>query len=355
MALGIRWRSAVHQAEDLQCLNDGQYGSRPRRSAVDPVILEEVQYEISRATRTSLAITSYDAMVCYDRIVPSVAMLASRKYGVAPMVTRMNAETLRAAKYRLKTETGMADKGYTHEDEVHPIYGTGQGSTNSPAIWCFISSTLFDCYDELAHTAEYFDPTHNLEIEVGMTGFVDDCGGQTTERCLDPVENHERLRARVEHNAQAWTNLLSASGGALELTKCSCHMVEWQFSIQGAPVLVSKIKTKPILVQVTDPHTRKIHQVHVLSPFQAHKTLGHHKEPAGTQATQFKSLKSKSDTITEFLWQHQLSRVEAWTYYYACYLPAVAGVSALGLQHDGTTVGNSPTQSYVHHCGPLWI
>ena len=74
MALGIKWRAAMHQAEDLKCLNDGQYGSRPNRRATDPVFLEEIQYEISRATRTSLAITSYDTMACYDQIIPSVAM-----------------------------------------------------------------------------------------------------------------------------------------------------------------------------------------------------------------------------------------------------------------------------------------
>jgi hypothetical protein len=52
-----------------------------------------------------------------------------------------------------------------------------------------------------------------------MTGFVDDCGGQVTERGGDASDDRERLRSKVEHNAQSWTNLLSASGGALELTK----------------------------------------------------------------------------------------------------------------------------------------
>lgn len=51
LALGVKWRAAMHQAEDLHLLNEGQYGSRPRRNATDPVIIEELQYEISRATR----------------------------------------------------------------------------------------------------------------------------------------------------------------------------------------------------------------------------------------------------------------------------------------------------------------
>ena len=51
MVLGLKWRVALYQAEALQTLNDGQYGSRPRRNAVDPVMIEELQFELSRVTR----------------------------------------------------------------------------------------------------------------------------------------------------------------------------------------------------------------------------------------------------------------------------------------------------------------
>lgn len=43
LALGIKWRMAMYQAEALKVLNDGQYGSRPRRNATDPVFIEELQ------------------------------------------------------------------------------------------------------------------------------------------------------------------------------------------------------------------------------------------------------------------------------------------------------------------------
>ena len=191
LALGLKWRVAMQQAEDFRCLNAGQYGSRAHHNAVDPVMVEELQYEISRASRSSVAVISYDAMACYDRIIPVVAMLASRKFGVPLSVTLMVANMLKDANYRLKMETGLATQGYSHDEQL-PIYGTGQGSGNSPAIWCFISSTLFDCYDELANKALYFDPTKNLEIELGMTGYVDDCGGQTNELVHRSEGEHQK-------------------------------------------------------------------------------------------------------------------------------------------------------------------
>ncbi len=81
MVLGLKWRMAVYQAKALKQLNDGQYGSRPQRNAIDPVMLEELQLELSRATRRTLIQTNYDAASCYDLIIPNFAMLASRQFG----------------------------------------------------------------------------------------------------------------------------------------------------------------------------------------------------------------------------------------------------------------------------------
>jgi hypothetical protein len=129
-------------SEAGQTLNSGQYGSRPSRGAHDPVFIEEFQLEISRASRKTLLQTNYDATSCYDRIIPNLAALVSPKYGVPLPVVMANVKTLQAAKYKLKTELGLSDQWYTHNTD-QPIYGTGQGSGNSPMIWCFLSSVLF--------------------------------------------------------------------------------------------------------------------------------------------------------------------------------------------------------------------
>ena len=88
------------------------------------------------------------------------------------------------------------------------------------------------------------------------------------------------------------------------------------------PVLTN-LKSEVPAMTVTDPHTNTTCELEYLNPYSAHKTLGCYKEPAGTQVTQFKQLKEKSDSITSFLWSTPLARGEAWTYYTACYLPSV--------------------------------
>jgi hypothetical protein len=73
-----------------------------------------------------------------------------------------------------------------------------------------------------------------------------------------------------------------------------------------------------------DPNTKITHWLQYLSPYEAHKTLGYLKEPAGTQKQQGRFLRLRSDQLTEFLRSTALTREEAWTFYFACYLPSVA-------------------------------
>lgn len=230
---------------------------------------------------------------------------------------------LEHAEYRIRTDLGVS-VGYIHSNDF-PIYGTGQGSGNSPMIWCFLSSVLFHCYDDLAYAASYCNPDRSHQMEVGMVGFVDDSNGQTNNFMrTETVTTLPTTVHKLQHNAQAWSDMLGASGGALELSKCSCHLLVWKFGTKGDPVLVNTRQSLTHPVEVTDPLTKAEHALTFLSPYTAHKTLGHYKEPAGNQrAEQFRQLRKKSHTATESLWKCFLTPVEAWTYYYACYLPSI--------------------------------
>ncbi|KAI2503136.1 hypothetical protein MHU86_11327 [Fragilaria crotonensis] len=324
LILGIKWRSAMHVAEVSRWLNEGQFGSRKRRNAIDPVLVEELQYEISRATRRSVLLTNYDAASCYDRILPNLAALVSRKFGVHELVTKTNFDTLQKAEYRVRTELGLAEHGYRHSRE-HPIYGTGQGSGNSPAIWCMLSSVLFDCYEETSFLASYHDPTNSIATTIGLLGFVDDCNGQTNLfSAEDEHTSIDTLLSQAQHNAQKWAELLHTSGGALELSKCNCHMLKWIFTPQGAPVLSPKLTGEASKFKVIDPSSESEVEIPILSSYQAHKTLGHFKEPAGVQKAQARQLRKLCKEHVDFLWRTPLSRYEAQTFYKTSFLPSIS-------------------------------
>jgi hypothetical protein len=158
---------------------------------------------------------------------------------------------------------------------------------------------------------------------INMIGFVDDSNGQVDLFLSNESEEElQQLVKRAEYNAMTWSQLLRATGGALELSKCSYHVLHWQFASHGAPVLGNMMSNaQPITVP--DPLSGKKYTMEYLPPSVAHKTLGHCKEPMGIQKVQFQRLKEKSDQATEFLWTTHLTRQEAWTFYHSCYLPSV--------------------------------
>ena len=91
----------------------------------------------------------------------------------------------------------------------------------------------------------------------------------------------------------------------------------------GCPLLVPRHTTLQSDLQVHDHTSNTDHNLQILSAYEAHKTLGHYKAPAGMEHEQFLQLMKKSDDLTQFLWNCPLTRQEAWTFYYACYLPSV--------------------------------
>lgn len=94
--------------------------------------------------------------------------------------------------------------------------------------------------------------------------------------------------------------------------------------MSGAPVLVPAHSAAGVSIKVWDQQEEKDQHLQVLPAYAAHKTLGHYKDPAGTQKEQYWQLQKKSDAVTAFLWETPLTRLEAWTLFFACYLPSVS-------------------------------
>ena len=148
----MKWRQLLHSADEQKIIHDGQFGGRPGCEAQALTLLEEVKYDIAYLTRRTLFNFDNDASSCYDRIVVPFASVINRKYGLHRKIVAIHANTLQTARYHLKTAIGVSESYYTTCHQ-YPIHGTGQGSGNSPSIWLFISSTLFDIHSSLSHGA----------------------------------------------------------------------------------------------------------------------------------------------------------------------------------------------------------
>jgi hypothetical protein len=139
------------------------------------------------------------------------------------------------AVYRIKTQLGIFKGSYSHSDNS-PVFGTGQGSKSSTHIWNFNSSVLFDTYNRSAYGATYYSISGS-KLQIGMTGFVDDNNCNSREDAITHEDHSDGIISLMHFDAQVWHDLLWTSGGALELTKCQYHLMDWNFTIVGAPIL----------------------------------------------------------------------------------------------------------------------
>ena len=103
----------LHYGEKHEVLGEEQHGSRRTRMAIDAVMLKLLTYDNSRTYRSNLMTMDNDAKSCYDRIIISLAMLASRRLGMPATVARAHAETLRNMLHRIRTSHGVSDEAYS--------------------------------------------------------------------------------------------------------------------------------------------------------------------------------------------------------------------------------------------------
>lgn len=318
LLLAVKWRQALFHAEDHKLLNSGMYGSRPGKSAHDPAFMEVLQHETYRMSMKSGINFDLDAASCYDRILPNMAVISSRRMGMASTVTNVNALTLQSAKYHLKTQLGTSTTYYQHSPQS-PIYGTGQGSGNSPTIWCFVCSLLFDAFQSKAHGASFRDYYKSIILPLYMTGFVDDCAQRVNQFDADPQPSDTTLMTIMEKDAQLWNDLLWTSGGQLEPTKCSFHLIQSDWTSTGQPFLKGGIQRFPIYIQ----HNGQPLPAKQKSNYDAHKSLGCYISPAYTRTQPWKALTNKNETFAQLLESNFFSRSEAWTFYTSIYLPSI--------------------------------
>jgi hypothetical protein len=349
--LALYWKQMLQSSEARGSINAGQYGGRAGMEAQSLVFLEELKTEICYLSRKSLVNFDNDAASCYDRIIPSLASLIGRKKGLHRNIVYVHATTLQEAKYKLKTAMGVSDDFYQHCSS-YPIYGTGQGSTNSPVIWIIISSTLFDIHNQKAHGATFCSPDQSMSISFSIVGFVDDSNCQTNHFLSNDQQSCDDLIAAASSDAQLWADLLWLSGGYLELQKCSYHLIHFDFATTGRPFMTDT-KTLGPSITINDAKDNQILTIAKKAPGMPHKTLGHHKAPLGNGRTQKKVLQDKCNAAANSIMRSSLTAIEARHYYEAVFLPSVNYVlpQCFFSPSDLRSIGSKAQLAFVAKCG----
>ena len=317
LLLAVKWRQLLHYANLQGSINNGLFGGRPGCEAQSLVFLEELKYDTSYCSRRTLFNFDNDATSCYDRIIIALASIVNRKYGMHQRLVALHANTLQQARFHLRTINGISSESYSHCIEF-PIYGSGQGSGNSPAIWLFISSTLCDVHNRISHGASFTNPQGTETVKLSMVAFVDDSTGTYNDFQPQNEPSIHDMLPHAQQDCQSWNDLLWCSGGKLELPKCSYHVLRFEFLPNGTPHPKKKCDDLQLLVK--DAETGTMIHIPAKQADDPHKTLGHWKAPIETrQSQQLKALKAKAKDISILIGTGALSRHGADLAYHAMY------------------------------------
>jgi hypothetical protein len=109
-----------------------------------------------------------------------------------------------------------------------------------------------------------------------MTGFVDDCTQRVNDFHQSTQPDSTELLRLMTCDAQLWNNILWASGGALEQSKCSFHLIQTDWTRDGQPFLKGGQFNQPICLQ----DGTKTNHIKQKSNYDSHKTLGCYVNPA---------------------------------------------------------------------------
>ena len=221
-------------------------------------------------------------------------------------------KTLEEAKYFPKTKYGVSDEFIQHS-EAYPIFGIGRGSGSSPMHWLFISSTLFDIYDSMATGSQYESPNRSIHVNVKAIGFVDDVQTSVNAFSNNALCFHQLLTLATR-DSQLWHDILKVSNQALELPKCGCQAIIYEFKPTGEPKLVDE---PPSSIELRDATGQPL-EFTKWKNTKAVKYLGAHKGPSD-QKQQFQAPKKKCDDFSRVIKCSHLSHTKTQCFYWAIY------------------------------------
>ena len=181
-----------------------------------------------------------------------------------------------------------------------------------------VSSILFRCFSHQAHGARFKSLDRSICVDLFRVGYVDDTSNYVNQFLSDTPPTPETLVELLRHDSQLWSDLLWASGGALELPKCTYHYSHYRFASDGTPILQPGRIGPPVNIRTGDG--LHVQTVPSSSVFKAYKTLGCYKSPSGVLSTQQQALEQKCARHARIVSTSALSRLEGWTYYFSKYL-----------------------------------
>jgi hypothetical protein len=180
-----------------------------------------------------------------------------------------------------------------------------------------------DCLSSTEGGMTMIDVIKENSLQQWIDGFVDDTSLFTNIIQQTDNKNIIQLCNQITKDMIIWNEVLEASGGKLELSKCFYYVLSWKFDADGNGIPMTIVEQKAENVVPIEITADKNASVIILQKevHQAHKTLGCYKAIDGNEQEQIKFLTNKSRQYGRKLYNKSLTRKQANMAYKAIYIP----------------------------------
>ena len=291
-------RRLVHSVKDNKALHPSAYGSVPGQTAQGALLHKKLTIDITKQTKQGGALFECDATGCYDRILPSLQTIFTRRVGLERNIAITMALLLVKMKRHVGTKFGISKK-FIRTRKLKQLFGIGQGSGGGPAVWLMHLIVLFNLLDKTCTIPLYVNPDKSVQVRSGGTGYVDDCN-------LSVLTNNNStsnipVMKNLKQNCQTWERNLCATGGKLELPKCFWMITLWRWIGGRARLVTKKDLQTNLRLKQTEGRGKKSVLIRRLEVNEAEKVLGVRITIAGDWKTEMASWVGKGITFASHI------------------------------------------------------
>jgi len=326
-------RPMVQNAEKHNLLHPSQWSTR-NQNCTSAVLSKILNLEYSRINKVPTAWIENDAKGCFDRIIPSLAVLNCRRYGAPKEGCETLSNIWNHLEHKIKTAYGISVSSYSALPADYHA-GAGQGSCLAPLIWNTLSTQILSIVEEVPHMVTLHHVENYQPVKTQSEAYVDDTSFMINAHDLiteDLDIQEHTLAQRLAKISQRAERTLFATGGALELSKCCWYALMWKFDSKGIAHSHTNLNSSHIELTSGDNYLQKT-LVTKKHPEEAVRTLGCYIAPNGSSKMQIEILLQKASHFRKVVTCPTVSKVDAYILYKVFFFPAISyplGVSQIG-------------------------
>jgi len=135
----------------------------------------------------------------------ALGMIAALQLNLPKSGAKMHGRVLKCMKYHVKTKHGISEAFYKATNNSYRLFGMGQGSGASSAVWLTISVILWSVLTALATVLmKFMDPgmTYLMNGTWMHAYYVDDSAKGGSNAHQEEVMTLTEILGHLQHNAQ---------------------------------------------------------------------------------------------------------------------------------------------------------